>query len=368
VYSSCIFCSSALGQNEAIEAFPVGRRVAFDSAKGRLWVVCPRCARWNLSPFESRWEAIESAERLFRDTPTRVSTEHVGLAKLQEGTELVRVGAPLLPEFAAWRYGGELLKRHTRAMKRTIIDNSLGLSATALVGAGAWWQLRGGSMSGLALVPTALPLLHMGYSWRLHRDLTATKIHLRSDDGTLLPLAFSAALNARLLIANGEWSLRVEHRIAAERGPIRRALRMKPGIVPFHWRYRTLHGAAAHRALATMLPAINRDGGNQPAVDMAVALITQHPQLAETMVEVLQQRTAPAQRGDTRELLSLDGPFRLALEMSLHEGDERRALDGELHELETRWREADEIAGIADGLLLPDDLSERVARLRRPGA
>ncbi len=63
MYATCLFCHGALGRNESIEHFPVGRRLAFDAAKGRLWVVCPRCARWNLTPLDARWEAIEEAER-----------------------------------------------------------------------------------------------------------------------------------------------------------------------------------------------------------------------------------------------------------------------------------------------------------------
>ena len=46
-------------------------------------------------------------------------------------------------------------------------------------------------------------------------------------------------------------------------------------------------------------------------------------------------------------------PTRLALEMSLHEEQERRALEGELWILEQAWKEAEEIAAIADRLLLP---------------
>jgi len=46
-------------------------------------------------------------------------------------------------------------------------------------------------------------------------------------------------------------------------------------------------------------------------------------------------------------------PESLALEMALHEETERRALQGELAALEAAWREAEEIAGIADAL--PDD-------------
>lgn len=43
----------------------------------------------------------------------------------------------------------------------------------------------------------------------------------------------------------------------------------------------------------------------------------------------------------------------LALEMALHEEAEKEALRGELASLEAAWREAEEIAGIADAL--PDD-------------
>jgi hypothetical protein len=61
----------------------------------------------------------------------------------------------------------------------------------------------------------------------------------------------------------------------------------------------------------------------------------------------------------------LPAPMRLALEMVLHEDDERRAMEGELRELEERWREAEEIASIADSLLLPVDVEERLESLRK---
>ena len=47
-------------------------------------------------------------------------------------------------------------------------------------------------------------------------------------------------------------------------------------------------------------------------------------------------------------------PTRLALEMALHEEQERRALQGELRTLEAVWKQAEEIASISDGLLLPE--------------
>ena len=83
MYATCLYCNNALGSIEVVETFPVGRRLAFDQAKGRLWVVCRKCEKWNLSPLEERWEAIEEAERAFRGTKLRVSTEHIGLAKLK---------------------------------------------------------------------------------------------------------------------------------------------------------------------------------------------------------------------------------------------------------------------------------------------
>ena len=52
MYATCLFCHARLGINDAVEQFPVGRRLAFDAAKGRLWVVCDGCGRWNLSPLE----------------------------------------------------------------------------------------------------------------------------------------------------------------------------------------------------------------------------------------------------------------------------------------------------------------------------
>ena len=47
-------------------------------------------------------------------------------------------------------------------------------------------------------------------------------------------------------------------------------------------------------------------------------------------------------------------PTKLALEMALHEEQERRALEGELWLLERAWEEAEEIAEISDNLFLPE--------------
>ena len=150
MYSTCIFCHSSLGKNEAIEQFPIGRKLAFDGAKGRLWAVCAKCGRWNLTPIEERWEAIEECEKQFRGTILRSSTDQIGLARIREGTDLIRIGEPLRPEFAAWRYGRHFNRR--RRVQQAAVATSL------LVTAGIW--LASGAMVGFAGVgaPTLLKI------------------------------------------------------------------------------------------------------------------------------------------------------------------------------------------------------------------
>ena len=117
MFSTCLFCHTDLGANDAIEGCPVGRRLAFDPAKGRLWVVCVHCGRWNLTPLEERWEPIERCERLYRDTWQRYSVENIGFAVTRSRLELVRIGPALFPEIASWRYGARL-KRGPRERGR----------------------------------------------------------------------------------------------------------------------------------------------------------------------------------------------------------------------------------------------------------
>ena len=48
--------------------------------------------------------------------------------------------------------------------------------------------------------------------------------------------------------------------------------------------------------------------------------------------------------------------------MAAHEESERRALEGELALLAQAWRDAEEIAAIADGLLVPASVEEFLRR------
>ena len=142
MYSACMFCNQPLGKNQVVEHFPIGRRLAFDSGKGRLWVVCRKCERWNLSPIEERWEALEECERSYHGIRTRASTDNVGMARHREGLELVRIGEPLRPEFAAWRYGDQFGRRR----KKAII---MGVGAGAVLGTIAIAGVATGAISGV---------------------------------------------------------------------------------------------------------------------------------------------------------------------------------------------------------------------------
>lgn len=357
MYRTCLFCSSALGANQQFEAFPVGRRLAFDGAKGRLWVICPRCVRWNLSPLDIRWEAIEAMERAYRDTRLRAATDQIGLAKLKDGTELVRIGKPLLPEFAAWRYGRLLSQRFTRESRWMWGLNGLAITALGLDFAGVQVPQLLGIMSMYSVV-------QMVSVTRLLNQRHRPRLPLRLDNGQRLRLtAYNAGLSRLRRDEQGDWYLRLHH---ADQVPTGRMLR---AVGLTHRRsaestYTNLYGPRVLSDVGRLLPLVNVAGANTKGVAEAVErLVT--VRTAEGLLDQASQARL-ARDGQPMIFSEMDPGLRLALEMALHEADERRALDGELADLEARWREAEEIAGIADNLLLPADIDMRLAELKQP--
>jgi hypothetical protein len=364
MYSACLHCHRRLGANEAVEHFQVGRRLAFDSAKGRLWVVCPHCARWNLTPIEERWEAVEDCERLFRGQRLRAQTDNVGLAKLREGTDLIRIGSPLRPEFAAWRYGPVFMKR---LRNRIATIGGIGAAGVGVGLAATGLPITQAVMaSGPFLL---LPLMHLSIATILARQ-GAPAMKVAAGQGK--PLRVS-----RENLEHTHWSV-------DENDVLRLNLRHLGGHADFE-------GDRAARVLATLLAGANSGGGTPRAVDNAVQLIAEagDPRRALATItseanrlgEGFEERAAEfvrAPRGRTiraameaqleRQRRSnrafsnwpplnpgaihrLPRVYRLALEMSLHESSEQRALEQQLAALERDWREAEEIAAIADHLV-----------------
>jgi hypothetical protein len=327
MFKTCIYCNRKLGSNESIESFPVGRRLAFDQAKGRLWVICELCRRWNLTPLEERWEAIEECERHFHDTPQRFSTDNIGLARLHEGLELVRVGRPERREFAAWRYGREFLRRRIRSLILTGAKVAVSV-AGALLGADVFWVfIAGGKRGVVARV----------------RDEAGRRLYVTRKGLTRVELARAEAPDG--------WSLTLPYHAAERIGLL--GWRGKGRV-----RHAVLTGPVAIRAAGRLLPRVNSWGGTDAQVRAAVALIeeSRRPERLFARVAGDPDAVRSAGRVDARSvfLKKMDANVRLALEMAAHEESERRALEGELAGLEQAWREAEEIAAIADRLLIPD--------------
>jgi len=336
VYSTCLFCNKDLGTNEVIENFPVGRRLAFDESKGRLWVVCRRCEKWNLTPLEERWEAIEECERQFRATRVRMSSDNIGLAKLKEGLTVVRIGQPMRPEFAAWRYGDQFGRRR----KRTILISGVGIAAVGAVMAGG--IAAGVGVGGLHMIPQVIINLPV-------------RVKIKTNDGRVLKVRQQNLERSRFLLNSATevegWGVYVKHSDGED----------------------MFYGEEAVRVTSLLLPKLNSMAGPKHVVQDAVERIEDAGNPERYLAALPDKVRAADQKryGDRtvkEKKLGLVGklpkPTKLALEMAVHEEQERRALEGELWLLEAAWREAEEVAGISDDLFVPTETEEFIEQHR----
>jgi hypothetical protein len=337
MYSTCLFCHADLGRNEELEPFPVGERIAYDPERGRLWVVCRRCERWNLSPLEERWEALEESERKFRATKLRVSTDNIGLARLPSGMELVRVGRALRPELAAWRYGDQFGHRRRKHMMLT--GASIVVGGAFLVAGPMMGLLAGGSWGLFNLANTFYSL----YAERRVR----TRLIVPGEQHPVV-IRRRHLGHAQILPgpAPSEWLLRVAFASGMQRTDSDDS-GASPEASTSEVRYVDLRGADALSAASRILPHINQRGGDRSTVQRAVTNLETHGSAAK-LYAMASRRRGP----HNIDYLPLE--MRLALEMATHEESERRAMEGELALLEAAWREAEEIAAIADNLFTPE--------------
>ena len=326
MFRSCLFCHSTLGENDVIERFPVGRRLAFDPHKGRLWVVCAHCRRWNLTPLDERWEAIEDCERRFRATRVRVSTDQIGMARLREGLDLIRIGKPLRPEFAAWRYGQQLGSRRRTAL---IAGAATGLVATGMALGGAAVIVTGIG------IPVAAGVFVADIVRRRKREVARIPAGRRYH----FTVRREHLGGATLIPGEGDaWSLRVLH---------------DGGV-------RDFAGPSAVRAASHLLAGVNSAGASELQVVDAVDML-------ESVGDPERYFTHVARRSQALgnvPVPELPPEVRLALEMSAHEDSERRAMEGELAALREEWESAEEIAAIADDMFVPAAVRGWIDRVR----
>jgi hypothetical protein len=357
MYSTCIFCHSALGSNEAVEHFPVGRRLAFDAAKGRLWVVCRQCERWNLTPLEERWEAIEECERLFANTRLRVSTDNIGLARIREGLELVRIGEPKRPEMAAWRYGDQFGRRR----RKHLLWTGAGFAAvggifvlgplTGIIAGGSWglWNLLniGHSAYQQRRIRARLVIPQIERPVPIRSDqLSRVSIIPHEEGGWALRVSFPAPVSGKLVSSDPSGAV-TTYKSGSELSAV-------------------FKGSAAVEAAGRLLPAINAAGAKRDEVQSAVQLIERSGDPWRLLSGHTVWPSGYLQQSmiNGRALGSLPHDVRLALEMAAHEDSERRAIEGELSLLEDAWRQAEEIAAIADDLFVPAEARRRLATLK----
>ena len=327
MFKTCGFCNAPFDGDGGPSGLGVGRRLAFDEWRGRLWVVCSKCSRWNLTPLDDRLERIEAIARAARDGRGHVvaATDQVALIRWQR-YDFVRVGKPLRVELATWRYGERLRTRQRERMKvvipLTVVAVGLGIAANVAAGGGLGvfvWNLH-------RLVDQA----YIGIVG--NRKVTLAEPPICAHCGTLMQLRARHVQHAR--------------------------------VVPH-----------AHAEVAVVLscPRCRREGAQLTGLD-AVQVLRQGltylnvtrsgRRRAEDAARVVDQVGGPdrlvhdvARRELT--LRSLRPERRLALEMAV---DER----AEVEELERQWREAEEIAEIADGTLsTSDQLEEELRRLKQ---
>lgn len=365
MYSTCLFCRSELGHNEAIEHFPVGRRLAFDAANGRLWVVCRSCERWNLTPIEERWEALDECERGFENTRLRVSTDHIGLARLPEGLELVRIGKPKRPEFAAWRYGDQFGRRRRKHI--LMVSGAVAAAGGLLIGQYGF---------GLALGGVGAFNILNGVRTFYRAGKTAATVQA---NGEVIGLTLNEIDSVQLIWSKlrSDWSILIPRKKLWSFSPdrfqvvasdeafelLKKSGRDGEAVVE-------VQGREAHTALGKILARVNAGGGAEKTVQSAVTAIEAAGDPAQFLARSGQMFAANRRLlgmstpKDGGNLAAIPGELRLAMEMAANEENERRALEGELALLEDEWRVAEEIAAISDSLLVPGNVQQDLQDLK----
>lgn len=345
MYRNCIFCSAPFGSNEALEPFPVGRQLAFDAWKGRLWAVCPVCARWNLAPIEERWESVEAAEKLFVDARLRVQSENVGIAQLPDGTRLVRVGSAVPGELAAWRYGRHLLQRRRRYLIGGAASSALALAVYGGIAVSA---------AGFFGV-TALS------SWIDSRRKQKVIYRLPDPDRSSNELIIRRwHLDGLNLDATDSGDIEVHIRDAHDKKP-----KGWDGMVRSRSRdVAVVAGDNARALLARAMVFVNRKGATEQKLADANRILARVGSTEKILRMAAANGSALGEKAGRRGEL-MRPTDALVFEMALNEESERRAMEGELAALEAAWREAEEIAAIADTLPGEAALNRLIDRMSR---
>jgi len=336
MFRRCLVCHSPFHENESLEHFSLGTRVAYDPSRGRLWAICKECKRWSLAPIEERWEALEELEKLVRDRGRLLSqTDNISLIRTGP-LEIVRVGRANLAEQAWWRYGKELTQR--RQKFRT-------LSTAGAIGAGAaiWGGMATGGMSFIAAwllwdnLPNKIP--DAARWFRFGGDAWRGKNRCDRCGYIFTRVAYRRRDHLIILRANATGPTGLSYKC--------------PRCGDFREGGLQLRGPEAEHTLRRVLAYHHFDGADDRTVTSATRLI-QEAGSPEDLSRILLK--------DGRRLGDLGRTGGIALEIAANESSEQRLLEMELAALEAHWRTEEELAAIIDGELTPLPLLEALRR------
>jgi hypothetical protein len=331
--SQCIYCHVQLPQNQTLEHFSLGRRIAFDPSRGRLWAICSSCRRWNLAPIEERWEALEELERLTHDRGRLLSqTDAISLFKAED-LDVVRVGKAKLVEEAWWRYGQELQRRRARYR---------------IVHAAEWVAVIGAfSVAGLGALFLGDDPLNTFLRWRkFGKTAWRGDRQCRRCGFSLTRVSFDRS--DHLVISPSDTNVVLELRCK------------RCGFKNLDAGFR-FEGIEAEHMLRRILARQNYTGGTEKQVEEAVRAIDEVGSPHWLIRKMSRERIRLHELQHKKNKV-----FSMALEIAVNDEAERQLLELELAELEARWREEEQLAAIVDGELTDLPLLERI-RLKLPG-
>lgn len=139
-----------------------------------------------------------------------------------------------------------------------------------------------------------------------------------------------------------------------------------------------LQGDEAVDVAGRLMARVNASGGSQKNVQLAVQRIEEIGDPEEFLVEASKEsqrlraekarkkrKHINAVKAGSLKLLPAD--IKLALEMATQEQSEREAMEGELEKLAAAWQAAEEIANIADNLLVPTEMEQFIEDEKKKG-
>ncbi|MEK7667670.1 MAG: hypothetical protein AAB409_03390 [Gemmatimonadota bacterium] len=325
MFTSCAFCSGALGGNGGPSGLGVGRKFSFDPWKSRAWVICQRCSRWNLTPVDERLDTIAALDRMAAGGRVAAASAQVALIRVGP-YDVVRVGKPPRVEMATWRYGERLKARERERMKVIVPVAVAVIGVSIAINAAA-----GGSMGAFM---GQIPNIANGvYIWTVGRRKVAIEPPICARCGRVMVLRSKQLKTARLQrTAHTDLALLVICPSCKGEGAL-------------------LEGGDAETALRSGLTYVNLRQSRK---------LKKKAEAAAQQVDASGGPESFLVREAQREvkLETYKGAEALALEMAVDE-------QAELRELERQWRDAEEIADIADNLLVDPAIENALRHLKQ---